>query len=122
MAVHLDHTIVHASDADRSAAFFADILGLPTPKRVSHFTVVQTDGGVSFDFASTSQPIRPQHYAFHVDDDEWEASFARIQARGLPYWADPMRSRPGEVDRRGGGRRVYFEDPDGHFLEIFTRP
>lgn len=122
MAVHLDHTIVNATDAEHSAAFFAEILGLPAPKRVSHFTVVQTDDGVSFDFASTSRPIRAQHYAFHVDGDEWDASFARVTARGLQYWADPARRRPGQVDRRGGGRRIYFEDPDGHFLEIFTRP
>jgi catechol 2,3-dioxygenase-like lactoylglutathione lyase family enzyme len=122
MAVLLDHTIVAASDAEASATFLADVLGLPEPKHVAHFVVVQTDNGVSLDFASTSEPIRPQHYAFHLSDDEWEASFARVLARELPYWADPYRHRPGEVSQYGGGRRVYFEDPDGHFMEIFTAP
>jgi catechol 2,3-dioxygenase-like lactoylglutathione lyase family enzyme len=120
VAVQLDHTIVLASDAERSAAYFAEVLGLSAPKRVYHFSVVQTDDGVSFDFASTTDPIRPQHYAFHVGDDEWDASFARLRQRGQQYWADPMRRRPNEIDRSGGGRRIYFEDPDGHLLEIFT--
>jgi catechol 2,3-dioxygenase-like lactoylglutathione lyase family enzyme len=122
MAVLLDHHIVFATDAAASAAFLADILGLPEPKRVYHFVVVQTDNDVSLDFADSAGPIAPQHYAFRLSGEEWDAGFARVLARGLPYWADPSRHRAGEVDRRGGGRRVYFEDPDGHFLEIFTQP
>lgn len=122
MAVRLDHTIVYAADADASATFFADMLGLPAPKRVGPFLAVQTDNGVSFDFAESSGRIVPQHYAFLVSDAEWDAGFARVVERGLPYWADPYRHRPGEINQAGGGRRIYFEDPSGHFLEIFTRP
>jgi hypothetical protein len=40
----------------------------------------------------------------------------------LPFWADPGKHRPGEINHGDGGRGVYFEDPDGHFLEILTRP
>ena len=48
--------------------------------------------------------------------------FGRIQQRGLPYWADPGRRRSGEINHNDGGRGVYWEDPNGHFLEIITRP
>jgi hypothetical protein len=41
---------------------------------------------------------------------------------GDANWADPYRKRPGEISRNDGGRGIYFEDPDGHFLEILTRP
>ena len=37
-------------------------------------------------------------------------------------WADPMRHRPGEINHNDGGRGVYFPDPDGHYLEVITRP
>jgi catechol 2,3-dioxygenase-like lactoylglutathione lyase family enzyme len=121
MAVQLDHTIVYATDAEASATFLAEMLGLPAPKRMYHFWVVQLDNGVSFDFADTSGTIVPQHYAFLVDDGTWDAGFARVRERGLSYWADPYRSRPGEINHDGGGRRIYFEDPNRHFLEIFTR-
>jgi catechol 2,3-dioxygenase-like lactoylglutathione lyase family enzyme len=26
------------------------------------------------------------------------------------------------INHRDGGRGVYFEDPDGHLLELLTRP
>jgi catechol 2,3-dioxygenase-like lactoylglutathione lyase family enzyme len=48
--------------------------------------------------------------------------FTRIRARDLLYWADPGQSRANEINRNDGGRGFYFEDPDGHLLEVITRP
>lgn len=121
MPVHLNHTIVAARDPQVSASFVSEILGLKPPSRYAHFHVVEADNGVSLDYAQ-SDDVRPQHYAFLITDDEFDEIFGRIEAQGLPYWADPMRSRPGEVNRNDGGRGIYFEDPDGHLLEIITRP
>jgi catechol 2,3-dioxygenase-like lactoylglutathione lyase family enzyme len=66
--------------------------------------------------------ITGQHYAFLVSEEEFDASFGRIRERGLTYWADPGQARRGEINTRDGGRGLYFEDPDGHLLEILTRP
>ena len=122
MSVQLNHTIVSCRDQQRSAAFLTGILGLPPPARFGHFLVVEADNGVSLDFAETNGEITAQHYAFLVGEEEFDASFARIRGDGLPYWADPGRNRRGEINHRDGGRGVYFEDPDGHLLEIITRP
>ena len=43
-------------------------------------------------------------------------------ARSVPHWADPYRSRRNEINRYDGGRGFYFESPDGHWLEVITRP
>ena len=68
-------------------------------------------------------PIGAQHYAFLVGDEEFDAAFGRIRDdQGLTYWADPGRSQHGAINHRDGGRGLYFEDPDGHLLEILTRP
>jgi catechol 2,3-dioxygenase-like lactoylglutathione lyase family enzyme len=122
MAVQLNHTIVHAKDKYESARFFAEILGLDPPTTFGPFAVVQTANGVSLDFADDHGPVRPQHYAFLVSESEWDEIFERIRERGLTYWADPGRKRPGEFNTNDGGRGVYWEDPNGHFLEIITRP
>jgi catechol 2,3-dioxygenase-like lactoylglutathione lyase family enzyme len=122
MAVQLNHTIVHARDSEASASFLAEILGLGAPSAYGPFMVVEATNGVSLDFMDADGDITPQHYAFLISEPEFDEIFGRIKARDLSYWADPGRSRPGEINRRDGGRGVYFEDPDGHFLEILTRP
>ncbi|HEX4978695.1 MAG TPA: VOC family protein [Acidimicrobiales bacterium] len=124
MAVELNHHIVHARDAEASAAFFAELLGLDAPTYFGHFVVVQADNGVSLDFMTTDDPtyLVPNHYAFLVGEEEFDAIFGRIEERGLEYWADPGRNQPGRINDHDGGRGVYWIDPDGHLLEIITRP
>jgi len=114
--------IVSCRDQQRSAAFLTAILGLPAPTRFAHFLVVEADNGVSLDFSDTTAEIAPQHYAFLVGEGEFDAAFRRIQDQDLPYWADPGRTHRGEINHRDRGRGVYFEDPDGHLLEIITQP
>ena len=122
MSVQLNHTIVWCRDQQRSAAFLTGILGLPGATRFAHFLVVEADNGVSLDFAETTGTITPQHYAFLVGEAEFDAAFGRIQDQDLPYWADPGHTQPQAINHRDGGRGMYFEDPDGHLLEIITRP
>jgi catechol 2,3-dioxygenase-like lactoylglutathione lyase family enzyme len=122
MPVQLNHTIISAGDSRASAAFMAEILGLAAPTRFGPFMMVETDNGVSLDFIDADGAINPQHYAFLISEPEFDEIFGRIQARGLPFWADPGQSRPGELNHNDGGRGAYFEDPDGHLLEILTRP
>ena len=120
--MQLNHTIVWCRDQQRSAAFLTGVLGLPAATRYGPFLVVAADNGVSLDFSETSGGIAPQHYAFLVAEDEFDAAFGRIRDQGLDYWADPGHTRRGEINRRDGGRGLYFDDPDGHRLEIITRP
>jgi|SRR5690606_13986444 len=122
MPAQLNHTIVHARDKARSARFVAELLGLPEPEPYGPFLVVKLANDVSLDFMNDPGPITPQHYAFLVTEAEFDEIFGRIRERGLPYWADPGKNRPGEYNTRDGGRGVYWEDPDGHFLEILTVP
>jgi len=122
MAVQLNHTIIWARDSRASAAFFSEVLGLPAPARWGPFEVVPTANGTNLDFLDAEGEIASQHYAFLVSEEEFDAIFGRIAARGLSYWADPGQAKQGEINRHDGGRGLYFEDPNGHLLEIITRP
>jgi len=122
MSIALNHTIVWCRDKRRSATFLAEILGRPAPRNSGYFLVVELDNGVSLDFGDTDRDISIQHYAFLVGEDDFDRIFGRIRERGLAYWADPARTHPGEINHNDGGRGVYFEDPDGQFLELLTRP
>ncbi len=120
----LNHTIVAARDKNESATFLTELFGLPDPQPFGHFLVVNVANDVSLDYTEVSgdQEIGPQHYAFLVSEDEFDTIYGKIRDRGLPHWADPRRSRPGEINHNDGGRGVYFQDPAGHYLEILTRP
>ena len=122
MPIELNHTIVWCRDKMRSSAFLAEMLGRPAPRPFLHFMVVDLDNRVSLDFYQKEGEVSVQHYAFLVSEDEFDAVMARLGAKSLTYWADPARTKPGDINRHWGGRGVYFEDPDGHLLEAITRP
>ncbi len=76
----------------------------------------------SLDFRETEGKISAQHLAFRISEKEFGEIFAHICNKGLQHWADTGQHRLGEINHIDGGRRVYFKDPDGHLLEIITRP
>lgn len=121
MAVSLNHTIVYCRDKRASSQFLADILGLEAPSGYGPFAVVQVANGVSLDFLEEGE-VHPQHYAFLVEDDEFDQIHRRLLERELPYWADPARGQAQQLNTNDGGRGLYWEDPDGHLLEIITVP
>jgi len=123
MTVELNHTIVHARDPKASAAFLAELLGRAAPVPFGPFWTVALDNGVTLDYIhGDGHELIVEHYAFLVSEAEFDGIFARIRQRGLQYWADPGHRQPAEINTRDGGRGVYWDDPNGHVLEIITRP
>ena len=122
MSVQLNHTIIWCRDKQASATFLADMLGQPAPSRFGPFLVVGTANGVSLDFHETDGEIRSQHYAFLISEEEFDQVYGRIRDRGVRHWADPGQRQADAINHHDGGRGVYFEDPDGHLLEVITRP
>ena len=120
--VQLNHTIVHARDKRASARFLAEMFDLPAPTAFGPFLDIELSNGVTLAYLETDEEIQVQHYAFLVSEEEFDQIFGRIRKRGLKHWADPGRTREGEINRNDGGRGVYFEDPSGNLLEIITRP
>ena len=118
MGVELNHTIVHVRDREAAAREVVATLGLAEPAAYGPFAVVELANGASLDFMADSGDFQTQHYAFLVSEGE----FGRLQRDGRQFWADPFRQRPGEINHNDGGRGLYWEGPDGHWLEIITRP
>jgi catechol 2,3-dioxygenase-like lactoylglutathione lyase family enzyme len=110
-------------DQQASAEFLARLLGLRVGEPYGPFLPVETENGVKLDYlAAGAGSIAPQHYAFLVSEDDFDAVFTRIQETGIAYYADPHHGEPGQINHNDGGRGVYFDDPNGHRLEIITRP
>ncbi|MFJ8692876.1 VOC family protein [Streptomyces roseolilacinus] len=123
MTADLNHTVVHATDRLASAEFLAGILGLEVGAPFGPFIPVDTGNGVTLDFYEAGDtPVASQHYAFLVPDEEFDTMIDRLEAAGVTYYADPHHTEPGRTNHLFGGRGAYFDDPDGHNMEIMTRP
>jgi catechol 2,3-dioxygenase-like lactoylglutathione lyase family enzyme len=119
MPILLDHTIVPARDKLASAKFFAEIFGLSVKSADGYFAQVQVNDSLTFDFADETEP-QSHHYAFHISDTEFEAIYERVKSKGLPYGSGPYNHSDGKIYTRRGGRGFYYEDPNGHLLEVMT--
>ena len=121
MKPQLNHLIVWSEDRHAAAAFLAEVVGLGSPSEFGHFTAVETGNGVSIDFGD-GEPNR-MHLALLVTEREFDEIFARIRGKATPFWADPRRSRPDQINHKDGGRGMYFSDPFTRVgWEVLTRP
>ena len=122
MGVELNHTIVHVKNRWDAARDVGQVLGLPEATAYGPFAELKLHNAVSLDFMDTEGEIRGQHYAFLVGEEEFDLILGRLQHLGRQWWADPFKRHPNEVNHEDGGRGLYWEGPDGHWLEIITRP
>ena len=122
MSIEFNHPLVHAKDTWAAAREVAGVLGLAEPTSYGPFAVIQFDNGATLDFIEDTAEIKAQHYAFLVGEDDFDAIWARIKAQDRQFWADPHKRAAGEINHEDGGRGLYWEGPDGHWLEIITRP
>ena len=132
MTIRLDHTIVPAKDKHAAAKFFARVFGLTVEPGRDHFAKVRVNDCLTLAFADEPEAWggpgfdpgtgRSEHYAFHVGDAEFERILDRVKGLGIPYGSEPYAHGDMRINTRRGGRGFYFEDPNGHLLEVMTVP
>ena len=121
MPITLNHTIVPSHDKEQSAQFFARMFGLKYAGPVGHFAQVRVNDDLALDWDNRTS-FEGHHYAFVVSDQEFDQIFGRLKSEKVAYGSGPNSSTDGDINRRRGGRGLYFSDPDGHLLEIMTVP
>ena len=104
--------------------FYSRILDFKDLGEVGPFLAVRVNDTFNLDFA-VSDDFRSIHYAFAMEPPEFEATFAKIRESGIsygdgPYARDNMQGPGMTAGAKGMGKAVYFDDPDGHVLEIKT--
>src|SRR5262245_42667257 len=119
MAIVLDHTIVPAHDKEASARFLARILGLRYEGPLSHFAPLRVNDTLTLDFDNDTK-FESHHYAFKVDEAEFDGIFDRVRAEGIAYGSGPGSLDDMKINHRRGGRGFYFRDPNGQLLEVLT--
>jgi catechol 2,3-dioxygenase-like lactoylglutathione lyase family enzyme len=121
MAIELDHLLVPSRDRFAAAKQLAELLGVPwSDTGVGPFCPVFVNAGLTLDFDQTEGDFAPLHYCFRVDDKTFDAIFERIRAAGIAYRSTPLGPMDQQINTYGGGRLVYWNEPDGHVWELLT--
>jgi catechol 2,3-dioxygenase-like lactoylglutathione lyase family enzyme len=122
VAVSLDHIILPVNDRDATIAFYTDVLGFEHDGERDPFSVVRVSSDLTLQVAPWGT-AGGYHLAFAMSRTEFDETFDRIRARGVPY-GDSFHSvgnmqGPGdEPGSRGPGKAVYILDPSEHLVEI----
>ena len=118
MPILLDHLIVPSRDKAAGARFLGELLGVPWEPG-DHFAPVYVNDTLTLDFADRVQ-FESHHHCFHVSDAEFDAIFGRLKAKGIDYRSTPTGPVDMQINTRGGGKNLYWNDADGHNWEILT--
>jgi catechol 2,3-dioxygenase-like lactoylglutathione lyase family enzyme len=104
-------------------------MGLETGP-IGHFAPVKINENTVLDFADINDVdlwskenghFARQHYAFKVSEQEFDEIFGRVQAEGLRYGSGPgPRLYDMQINHNRGGRGVYFDELNGHSIELLT--
>jgi glyoxylase I family protein len=110
----IDHVVLHVADLERAKRFYIDLLG---------FTVAHESTWQSFLSCGNQQVAlfvmrgggeihagsEMNHMALRLESGEYEEVKAVLEGAGLK-----VHGRPGD------DRCLYFDDPDGHHLQVLT--
>jgi catechol 2,3-dioxygenase-like lactoylglutathione lyase family enzyme len=121
MTIRLDHLIVPSRDRVAAAKSLAHLLDVPWAEAESQssFTPVYVNETLTLDFANR-EGFESHHYCFHVSEADFDAIFGRIEAAGITYRSTPRGADDMQINRRLGGKHLYWEDADRHLWEILT--
>ena len=122
MISHIDHIVLTVADIERSVAFYVRVLGMQAVSFGNGRRALQF-GQQKINLQTLGMEPR-NHAAVGAGDvcliTDWptERVLARLAAEGVPVLEGPVT----KSGAQGPIESVYFNDPDGHLLEVSRYP
>lgn len=108
----IDHVVLWVSDLERAKKFYIDLLGMTIAHETDwqsflwcgsdQVALFQTRGGME-----TKGGVEVNHMALKMDQESYDAVKSRLEGTGVN-----VHGRTGDPDC------IYFDDPDGHGLQL----
>jgi catechol 2,3-dioxygenase-like lactoylglutathione lyase family enzyme len=110
----IDHVVLHVRDLETSRKFYMDLLGFKVAHESSwqSFLSCGSQQVALFQMSQGSDihaGSEMNHMALRLESGEYEDVRAMLEAAGVE-----VHGRPGD------DRCIYFQDPDGHRLQVLT--
>ena len=122
MISHIDHIVLTVADIKRSVAFYARVLGME-PVTFGNGRRALQFGQQKINLQTLGMEPR-NHAAVGAGDvcliTDWPTArvLARLAAEGVPVLEGPVT----KSGAQGPIESVYFNDPDGHLIEVSRYP
>lgn len=125
MFCYLGYVVLFADDFDGALAFYREKVGLPVRFRALGYAELAVDGSRLALLARSRVPelagerhtVRPatgaHEGAVTLLVEDVDRTHRELSGRGVPFLGAPQ-------DRAWGQRTAYFQDPEGHLIEIAT--
>lgn len=110
----IDHVVLHVRDLKRAKKFYMELLGFKVAHESSWQSFLSCGGQqvALFEMRDNGEihaGDEMNHMALRLDAGEYEDVKATLEAAGVE-----VHGRPGD------DRCIYFNDPDGHRLQVLT--
>jgi lactoylglutathione lyase len=117
----LDHIAIYVTDIDRSAAFYEQLLGLeriPEPFHDSLHIWLRIGPATSLHIIGGATEVQAHNITHHMAfrTSSFVDLLPRLDSANVPY-----RNFTGDARiniRPDGIRQIFFQDPDGYWIEI----
>lgn len=122
MISHIDHIVLTVADIERSVAFYARVLGME-PVTFGNGRRALQFGQQKINLQTLGMEPR-NHAAVGAGDvcliTDWPTArvLAHLTAEGVPVLEGPVT----KSGAQGPIESVYFNDPDGHLIEVSRYP
>jgi catechol 2,3-dioxygenase-like lactoylglutathione lyase family enzyme len=111
----IDHIVLHVNDVQRAKKFYTELLGLSVYRENERQVFLHAgQQGVALFKKQGETPLTTgndmNHLALNVAAGTYETLKGELEKNGVA-----VSGRPGE------DRCIYFQDPDGHRLQLMVR-
>ena len=112
----LNHLALPVKDPEQSAQFYADLFNMEITSSSPEIAFLKTVGSKDMIALNRSKVEvvsgrESMHFGFIVTPDQFDAALRTIEEKSVKKVSEP--------GKRGIGRYIFIEDPDGYTIEIF---
>ena len=117
----INELVLEVAELGCAVSFYRDVLGFPVIRQSEQRAWLLAGGSTRLGLwtpelgpgIANGRGGSHVHYAFHVDDVDFDATVARLEAHGLAAEIHDFRAE-------SRGRAAYVADPAGNVLEFWT--